>query len=118
MGTRALSLIPDGRLGYPFKTADSEGFYNGYTYHLKLLHKAGKTAGWTLHDLCRTFVSLHAQIGAPIHVAEKLVNHVSGTFGGVRGIYDRYSCWDEMVEATKRHEKHVLALVEGPPPKQ
>lgn len=46
-------------------------------------------------------------------MAEKLVNHVSGTFGGVRGIYDRYSYWDEMVEASKRYEEHILRILEG-----
>jgi integrase len=113
IGVRTRSLLPMGGISFLFRASDGEACYNGYTYHLKLLQKASRTANWTLHDLRRTYVSLHAQIGTPIHVAEKLVNHVSGTFGGVRGIYDRYSYWDEMVDATKRYERHVLALVEG-----
>jgi integrase len=31
-----------------------------------------------LHDLRRTFASIHASIGTPIHIIEKLLNHVSG----------------------------------------
>ncbi len=109
----ARSLIPEEGTGYLFQATGSEEMYNGYTYHLKALQKASKTANWTLHDLRRTFVSTHAQIATPIHVAEKLVNHVSGTFGGVRGIYDRYSYWDEMVAASERYEARIIGILQA-----
>lgn len=109
----ARSLIPEGGEGYLFQATGSEDMYNGYTYHLKALQKASRTANWTLHDLRRTFVSTHAQIATPIHVAEKLVNHVSGTFGGVRGIYDRYSYWDEMVAASERYEARIIGILKA-----
>ena len=44
---------------------------------------------WTLHDLRRTFSTNMAKLGTPIHVTEKLLNHVSGTLSGVQAIYTR-----------------------------
>jgi integrase len=115
IGELAQSLLPT-RTGFLFRSAkDDDQPYNGFTFHLKELQKASGVGGWTLHDLRRTFVSIHSELKTPIHVAEKLVNHVSGTFAGVRGIYDRYSYWDEMVEACERYEAHVSSLVLAKP---
>ena len=38
---------------------------------------------WTVHDLRRTFATIHARIGTPIHVVEAMLNHTSGTVSGV-----------------------------------
>jgi len=66
---------------------------------------------YRIHDLRRTFASTHAQLGTPIHVTEKLLNHVSGTFGGVQGIYNRYDYVSEMRLAVEKYEKHVHTIV-------
>lgn len=64
---------------------------------------------YTIHDLRRSFSSTLAQLGTPIHVTEKLLNHVSGSaFSGVAGVYNRYSYIDEMKEAVKNLETHLL----------
>jgi hypothetical protein len=46
-----------------------------------------------------------------IEVIEKLLNHVSGTFGGVTGIYQRHSYMDEMREAITLWEEHLSSLL-------
>ena len=56
---------------------------------------------YTLHDLRRTYSSNLAKLGVPIHVTEKLLNHVSGTLGGIAGVYNRHGYWEEMVRATQ-----------------
>ena len=112
IGPLAKSLLPPRGTGYLFRSAkNNDALYNGYTFHLKELQQASETTGWTLHDLRRTFVSIHSELKTPIHVAEKLVNHVSGTFGGVRGVYDRYSYMPEMAAAMKACEKHIREIV-------
>jgi len=64
---------------------------------------------YTIHDLRRSFSSALAQLGTPIHVTEKLLNHVSGSaFSGVAGVYNRYSYIDEMKLAVKELESHLL----------
>lgn len=59
---------------------------------------------WTLHDLRRTYSSKMAELGVPIHVLEKLLNHVSGVVSGVAAIYNRHTYLPEMREAVDRYE--------------
>lgn len=69
-------------------------------------------AHFTIHDLRRAFSSMMAEIGTPILVTEKLLNHISGSFGGVAGIYNRYTYLPEMrkaLEASEAHLKGILA---------
>jgi integrase len=66
---------------------------------------------YTLHDLRRTFSSQLAALGTPIHVTEKLLNHVSGTLSGVAGIYNRYSYAAEMHAAVDTYETHLKKLL-------
>lgn len=67
-------------------------------------------APYTLHDLRRSFSSTHARLGTPIHVTEKLLNHVSGTLSGVAAIYNRHSYAEEMREAMEAYEAHLASL--------
>lgn len=111
IGTLAQSLIPE-RGGYVFRSAKDVSLrYNGYTFHLKQLQKASGTSGWTLHDLRRTFASLHAELGTPIHVIEKMLNHVTGQISGVAAIYNRYSYMAEMRAACLKYDAHLLSIV-------
>jgi integrase len=66
---------------------------------------------WTLHDLRRTAATRMAELGVLPHVVERVLNHVSGTFGRVAGIYNRFQYADEMRDALTTWEGHVLALV-------
>jgi integrase len=73
--------------------------------------KACPIAPWTLHDLRRTFATNLAALGVRMEVTEKLLNHVSGSFGGIVGVYQRHQFQDEMraaIEAWERRLTHVL----------
>ena len=70
---------------------------------------------WTLHDVRRTFSSGWARLRIPTEVTEKAINHVSGSFGGVSGIYNRFEYADERREAMEAWARYVLALVDGKP---
>lgn len=67
---------------------------------------------YTLHDLRRTFATIHAKIGTPVHVTEKLLNHVSGTISGVAAIYNRHSYREEMIEAMGRYDEHLNQVMD------
>lgn len=67
---------------------------------------------WTLHDLRRTFASGMARLGVGLPVIEKMLNHVSGTFSGVAGVYQRYSFEKEMRAAMQLWGNHVEKLTE------
>jgi hypothetical protein len=50
-----------------------------------------------------------ARHGVDLH--EKLLNHVSRTFSGVQGVFQRYSFADEMRAAMKLWGDHVEKIV-------
>lgn len=61
---------------------------------------------YRLHDLRRTFDSTLASLGVPLHVSDKLLNHV-GVISGVRATYNRYSYMPEMREAVAAFDEHL-----------
>ncbi|WP_167647445.1 tyrosine-type recombinase/integrase [Mameliella alba] len=67
---------------------------------------------FTLHDLRRTFATIHAKIGTPIHVTERLLNHVSGTISGVAAIYNRHDYLSEMRLAQGNFDEFLAKLLD------
>ena len=66
---------------------------------------------WTLHDLRRTFATIHAKIGTPSHVTEKLLNHVSGgSLSQIAQIYNRHTYFSEMQQALHQYENYLQSL--------
>jgi integrase len=79
--------------------------------HKAALDKASGVADWMLHDLRRTFATNLAALSTPVHVTERLLNHVSGTHSGIVAVYQRRSYMDEMREAVTRWEGHLNFLL-------
>lgn len=50
---------------------------------------------WRFHDLRRTFASGLGRLGFPGEVIERSLNHVSGKFAGVAGVYQRHGYIEE-----------------------
>jgi integrase len=57
---------------------------------------------WRLHDLRRTCVSGMARLGIPPHVADKILNHQSGTISGVAAVYQRHDFLAERKDALEQ----------------
>jgi integrase len=85
--------------------------YSGHSKGKRELDAAADMHDWTLHDLRRTAATGMARLGIAPHVVERVLNHVSGTFSGVAGIYNRFRYEDEMREALSAWERHVLGIV-------
>ncbi|KQS71464.1 hypothetical protein ASG32_28895 [Methylobacterium sp. Leaf361] len=68
---------------------------------------------WVLHDLRRTAASGMARLGANVPVIEKVLNHTSGSFGGVTGIYQRHHFAAEKRAALEAWATHIDKLREG-----
>jgi integrase len=66
--------------------------------------------GWRLHDLRRTCVSGMARLGIAPHVADKVLNHQSGTISGVAAVYQRHDFLTEREEALERWAAHVSRI--------
>jgi integrase len=72
-----------------------------------------QTAPWRFHDLRRTAASGLQRIGIRHEVIERLMNHVSGLYSGVAGIYQRDPLTEEVAAALLRWSQHVAGLLEG-----
>jgi len=84
-------------------------YSNSGAHKVKLDGRSGVT-GWTLHDLRRTFASGLASIGVAIPTIERLLNHVSGTFAGIVGTYQRYDYAKEMRDAVALWDSHIAKI--------
>jgi hypothetical protein len=73
-------------------------------------------ADWRLHDFRRTGVTNLAGLGIPPHVADKLLNHVTGAIQGVAAVYQRAEFLPERKRAIEAWASHVLAVAEQQPP--
>jgi len=68
---------------------------------------------WTFHDLRRTAATGMARLGIAVRVTEAVLNHVSGTGGGIVAVYQRHDYADEKRAALEAWGRFVLSLVEG-----
>jgi len=71
---------------------------------------------WTFHDLRRTMASGMARLGIQLPVIEKVLNHSSGSFRGIVGVYQRHSYADEKRQALDAWASFVQSTVSGKPP--
>ena len=67
-------------------------------------------APWRIHDLRRTMATGMARLGVQLPVVEKILNHISGSFGGIQGVYQRHTFDTEKRDALERWAQHVLEL--------
>ena len=70
-------------------------------------------SAWRLHDLRRTAASGMARLGINLPVIEKVLNHASGSFAGIVGVYQRHTFADEKRAALQAWGNVVAALIEG-----
>jgi integrase len=82
----------------------------------KAAAKAGTTAAplvpWTVHDLRRTLATGLQRLGVRLEVTEAVLNHISGSRGGIAGVYQRHDWAPERRAALDAWAAHVLAIVE------
>jgi integrase len=67
-------------------------------------------APWRLHDLRRSVASGMARIGIALPTVEKVLGHVSGSFAGIVGGYQRHDFAGEKRLALEAWGRHVVAL--------
>jgi len=111
LGSLASTLVGNAAPGLLFPARGRTTPFNGWSKSKEILDKASRVPNWTLHDLRRTYATTLAKLGTPIHVVEKLLNHISGTTGGLVGIYQRHAYWDEQVLAVHKFDAHLANLL-------
>ena len=116
-----LEAVPriKGKANYVF-TTDSEHPVSGFSRMKKRIDKlmAGYAAeieatipAWTIHDIRRTVAAGMQRIGIKIEVTEKVLNHKSGSFRGIAGIYQVHDYADEKRAALEAWGRFVHNLV-------
>ena len=66
-----------------------------------------KLPDWRFHDFRRTGVTMLANMGVAPHVADKLLNHITGTIQGVAAVYQRAEFLAERKAALEAWAAHV-----------
>jgi integrase len=84
--------------------------FQGYSKAKARLDQLSGVSDWTLHDLRRTVISGMARLGVAPHVADKILNHQSGTISGVAAVYQRHEFLKERKQALDLWGEHVLSL--------
>lgn len=130
---RSAPIIGRRRDGYIF-TSDGEKPLGGYSKAkirldaaiLAILKEQAEARGddprrvtpperWTLHDLRRTGASGMARLGINLPVIEKLLNHTSGSFKGIVGVYQRHAYAAEKRSAIVTWANFITDLVSDAP---
>jgi integrase len=109
-----LEELPTEGWLFPGQDDPTKHFNNLADPHAALL-KASGVAHFTRHDCRRVYSSIHAQIGTPPHIAERLLAHKNGAAsGGMIGrTYNRYRYAAEMRQACTAYEQFLSDLVAG-----
>jgi len=110
-------LVLPGALGTPFA---------GWSKAKRALDKATKDARakaaaaagspplpWSLHDLRRTVATGLQRLGVRLEVTEAVLNHISGSRGGIAGVYQRHDWAAEKRAALDAWAAHVVSIVKG-----
>jgi len=85
--------------------------FDDFSRSKRMLDRQSGVTDWRLHDLRRTCVSGMARLGVAPHVADKILNHQSGTISGVAAVYQRHEFLPERKEALERWAAHVARIV-------
>lgn len=113
-----------GSAGYVFTTTGQsavQGFHKGKAHIAGAMEtiareetgQAVDIPHWGFHDLRRTAATGMARLGTPVRVTEAVLNHISGTGGGIVAVYQLHDYAGEKGEALQAWGRFVLGLIEG-----
>jgi integrase len=85
--------------------------FSGWSKGKIALDRLCGVTNWRLHDLRRTFRTIHGRIGTPPHVAERIINHVNAIASDVEQTYDMYTYLPQMREAMQRYETELRLIL-------
>lgn len=103
-------LHKNGDVLFPARGSEDK-LYCGWSKTAVSFVKACGIPHFTLHDLRRSFASGMQRLGVPVEITETLLNHVSGSFDGIVGIYQQHRYTDECRDAITKWEAHLTKLL-------
>lgn len=111
-----LAAVPRFENGDLVFSLDGKGAVSGFSYAKARVARAmsaglgGSTAPWSLHDLRRSFASGMARLKVAPHIADRCLNHQTGTLSAIALIYNRYEYADERREAHRVWADHIARI--------
>ncbi len=93
-------------------TSNGKTPFSGFSKAKKRLEELSGVTDWRLHDIRRTVTSGMAQLGIAPHVADKILNHQSGTISGVASVYQRHEFLDDRKTALNAWGNYVQSLLD------
>jgi integrase len=94
---------------FPARGNESVAF-SGWSKSKPRLDRLSGVNNYTLHDLRRTFAVGLQRCAVPVEVIETLLNHKSGIFRGIVGVYQRHDYLEEMRVAVTAWEARLSSL--------
>jgi integrase len=101
------------RISNLFIFSTKNGPIANWTRAKQTLDEASGVTGWRIHDLRRTVATGLQKKGVALPVTEAVLGHVSGSRGGIVGVYQVHDYAAEKRAALEAWGAHVMALVDG-----
>ena len=125
----AMRLLNDRRAAGALALPGAAGVFAGWSKAKRALDKAitdtrakaAAAAGislaplvpWSVHDLRRTVATGMQRLGVRLEVTEAILNHISGSRGGIAGVYQRHDWATEKRNGLASWASYVKLVVEG-----
>jgi integrase len=110
LSEQAMTVLTHPHRGQTYIFSNTSRPYQRFNRSKRRLDAMSGIRDWVLHDLRRTCVSGMARLGIAPHVADKILNHQSGTISGVAAVYQRHQFLAERKDALERWGAHVEAI--------
>ena len=108
--------LPPGGKGIDFVfSATGRSPVSGFSRAKDRLDELAEVSDWRLHDIRRTVASGMARLKIALPVIEKVLNHRSGSFAGIVGVYQHHDFADEKRAALDGWARFVTTLVTDQP---
>jgi integrase len=110
LSEQAMAVLAQPHRGETYIFSNTSKPYQRFNRSKRRLDAMSGFVDWVLHDLRRTCVSGMARLGVAPHVADKILNHQSGTISGVAAVYQRHEFLAERNDALARWGAHVAII--------
>jgi integrase len=114
------ALALPGAVGGPFagwskakRALDKAIIKNRAEAHAKSNTSPAPLIPWSIHDLRRTVATGLQRLGVRLEVTEAVLNHVSGSRGGIAGVYQRHDWAAEKRAALDAWATHVVSIADN-----
>ena len=113
--SQAISLIDNfrgtERLWFSVRGKQGEvRLFSAWSKNKRLLDRLSNCAGWTLHDLRRSYRSTLGRLGVRPDIAERMVNHISARTD-MEEVYDQYTYLPELQAAAEAYGAHFAEII-------